>query len=147
MAMSSWLVLGSALLLALAAVARVLGWDLVAVGSRVGAAAVLVAALILSILNNGVRSPFVLGQLSLCLALARLLSDLVLVWRLGVDGASPVVDVLALSVLLMGVWVVGCDAPALTCVQQSPPVYAQWVPVPSCPTGQGGRGRRAASRP
>jgi len=126
-AMSSWLVLGSALLLALAAVARVLGWDLVAVGSRAGAAAVLVAALILSILNNGGWSPFVLGQLSLCLALAMLLSDLVLVWRLGVDGASPVVDVLALFVLFMGVWVVGFDAPALTCSQQSPPFYAQWV--------------------
>lgn len=126
MAMSSWLALAAVLLLALAAIARVLGGTRLAMGCRVGATAVLVAALVLSILSNGGWSPFVLDQLSLCLALATLLSHLVLAWRLDVDGASPVVDVLTLLVLLGG-WLVGPGVAALACVQHTPLFYAQWA--------------------
>ena len=131
--MSSWLVLGAVLLLALAALARILAiiqdqmrWDTLAIGSRAAAAVAVGVALVLSILAGGDGSPLSLGPLSLGLALAISLTHLALIWRLAADGASPVADLLALSVLLGG-WVSGSDAPALTCLQQVLPFYVQWA--------------------
>jgi ABC-type transport system involved in cytochrome c biogenesis permease subunit len=128
-----WLILAGVLLLLLAAVARGLAlgrnqtrWGLPSVVCRMVAVAILAAGLVVSIWTRAGWSPNDPVQVSLALSLSVLVLHLLLLWRLGVDGASPVVDLLALFFLLLGWWMVQTEVPDLTCQQDVPVTYVQW---------------------
>jgi hypothetical protein len=129
-----WLVLGASALLVVAGVARGLAllreqgrWGPVAIGGRTGAVLILTVALVLSTANQGQWSPSDLQQAVLSLALATLCAHLMLVWRCGVDGAGPVADLIALALVLVGMFVIGSGAPPLGCVRCAAPFYIQWT--------------------
>jgi hypothetical protein len=133
MTIEFWLLLGAIALLAVATVIRGVAlfkgqgwWDPVAVGARLGASVVLVVVLILSISVQGGWSPFDLRQVVLGLALATVCVHLGLLWRGGVDGAGPVVDLLVLILLLLEAFVIRPVASVLACPEPMTAVYVQW---------------------
>jgi hypothetical protein len=124
----------AALVLAMAAVARGLAlfregkwWDRIATGARAAAALALAVALVLLAVAHGGWSPFDIGQTALCLALATLIVHLALQWRLKVDAAAPVVDLVALALALVGVLSAPSGGSLLTCSQRAAPFHVQWA--------------------
>jgi hypothetical protein len=134
MTLEVWLALGAAGLLAVAALVQGVafwrGWasgNLVAAGVRVAAAVALAVALVLAAGAHGQWSPIDLRQVVLGLALAALLVQLVLAWRIRSPGVSLVVDLVALSLILVGTLAVGPGGPPLNCIQRAVPFQVQWV--------------------
>lgn len=124
----------AALLLAAASVARGLAlfkvggrWALIAVGTRAVAALALVVALILAVATHGRWSPFALQQVALALALATLVVYLGLVWRFRIDAAAPIVDLVALLLILTGVLAGQPAGAQLACIQDALSFRIQWV--------------------
>lgn len=139
-----WLVL-AAVLLGVAALARVFAlfgtwirWKQVAVWARVGAVIMLLAALIWVadstwiLQGQWLASPALVPvydfwQMTVGLALATLVTYLVLVWWLRSDAGSPIVDLIVLGLVLAGLlW----RRPAGTvpfCAPCLLPVQVQWV--------------------
>jgi hypothetical protein len=102
-------------------------WTFVVVGARVGAVAVLVAAVLTAVGVGPSWSPFDLRQLAQALALATLVVYLGLVWRLGVDAAAPVVDLAVLALLLVGLFAGQSSRSLLPCILSAAPFRAQWT--------------------
>ena len=134
MTFETWAALGAGVLLAMAAIARVLAlfrlrarWDLLILGLRVGATTALAVALVLTVLSNGEWSPVAQRQVVLSLALATLIVHLALVWLCGIDGAGQIVDLVVLTLIIVGTMVIRPGRPPLTCAQCLPPYYVQWV--------------------
>jgi hypothetical protein len=124
----------AALLLAMASVARGLDlfqvrgrWELLAFCARAGAAMLLTVAIIQAAVTLSQWSPFDLWQVALGLALATVVVYLVLAWRSRVDAAGPIVDLLALALILTGILAMRPGGPFLTCAQQAWPFPVQWV--------------------
>jgi hypothetical protein len=124
----------AALLLAMASVARGLDlfqvrgrWGLLAFSARAGAVIALIVAAIQEAVSLGQWSPFDLWQVALSLALATVVVYLVLAWRFRIDAAGPIVDLLALGLILTGTLAMQPGGPFLTCVQQAWPFPVQWV--------------------
>jgi hypothetical protein len=124
----------AALLLVMAAAARGLAlvregkwWDRIATGARAAAVLALVLALVRLVATRGGWSPFDVGQVALCLALATLVVHLALQWRLKVDAAAPVVDLVAFGLVLVGVGYTLPGGSVLTCAQRTAPFHIQWV--------------------
>jgi hypothetical protein len=134
MALEVWLALGAAALLAVAALvqgaAHWRAWgrgNLVATLVRVATVLALGVALALAAGAHGACSPHDLRQVALGLALAALLIQLVLAWRAGAPGASLVVDLVALVLVLMGALALGPGGPPLDCIQAALPTRGQWL--------------------
>ena len=102
-------------------------WALLAVGARVAGMLALAAALILSAVAHGEWSPLDLRQITLGLALATLIVCQVLAWRFAVEAGAPVVDLVALLLLLTGILAVRPGGDLLSCAQRSIPFYMQWI--------------------
>ncbi len=125
----TWLALAAVLVLALAAVGRLLGWfrlglgphrwDLVTAGLRGGAALVLAAALALDFVGRAPWSALGAGQVALSVALAATIVALLFTWRAGIDAGGPVLDLMALGLVLLGVALARPAAGALTCTQSA----------------------------
>jgi hypothetical protein len=124
----------ASLLLALAIAFRGLGlvqvrgpWTLLTVGARVGGMLALAAALVLSAVAHGEWSPLDLRQIILGLALATLIVYQALAWRFTVEAGAPVVDLVALVLLLTGILAVRPGGALLSCSQRSILFYTQWI--------------------
>jgi hypothetical protein len=102
-------------------------WDLIAIGTRAVAALALVVALILTVATLGRWSPFDLQQVALALALATLVVSLGLVWRFRIDVAAPIVDLVALLLILTGRLAGQFAGAQLACVQDALSFRIQWV--------------------
>lgn len=129
----SWGV-GATLLLALAIGFRGLvltrgpgRWAVLTVGARVCGMLALAVALILSATAQGEWSPLDLRQLTLGLALASLLVYQALAWRFRVEAGAPVVDLIALLLLLTGILAVRPGGGLLACDQRSILFHVQWI--------------------
>lgn len=133
----TWVSLGAGLLLIAAGLtqrqARLkpasgrIRWDLLAFGARLGSLVALIISLVLATVTHGDWSPSDLRQVTIGLALATLLIHLLLVWRLGIDNASPVVDAVALLLILIDAFAVRPGGPLLTSAQRATPYRVQWV--------------------
>ncbi len=126
-----WIIM-AAVFLALAAVAAGLAmfavrgpWSVVAIGARVAALALLIVALVASAMAQGKWMAVDPQQAMLGLIATMLAVHLVLAWRLGTGSAGPVVDIVALGLVIV-VTVEG-GAPGLACVRHSPLLQAHWV--------------------
>jgi ABC-type transport system involved in cytochrome c biogenesis permease subunit len=124
----------AALLLAIAAVARGLAlfrvrgrWELLAICARAGAAMALAVAVVLAAVTHGQWSPFDLWQVTLSLSLAILSVYVALAWRFRIDAAEPIVDLLALALILIGMLAIRPGGPFVPCLQQAWPFSVQWV--------------------
>jgi hypothetical protein len=120
-------------LLVVAAAASVLGrfrarqrWELMAGVARLLAACAVAAVLTITILARGEWSPLELQQVTLALIVAMLLVHAILAWRLGITGAGPVVDLVALALILVGAFWLQPGAMPLSCFQRAFPVQVQW---------------------
>lgn len=102
-------------------------WDLLAIVARLAGAGALLAAVILAGVAQGEGSLLDLQQVVLALVLALLLIHQVLAWRLRMGSAGPLVDLLALILLLVAALVVSPGAPVLTCAQRMAPFRIQWL--------------------
>ena len=109
-------------------------WEWVATGARVAGLVAVAAALISTVAAQGEWSPFEPWQVVLSLILAMSGVYLLLAWRLGLGGAGPVVDVVALALLLVAYpstpWAVVAVQPAtslLNCTQRTFPFQVQWA--------------------
>jgi hypothetical protein len=102
-------------------------WHLLALSARLGSLVALVISLMLAIVTHGEWSPSDLRQVTIGLALATLLIHLLLVWRLGTDSASPIVDAVALVLVLIDAIAVQPGGPLLSCVQRAALYRIQWV--------------------
>lgn len=124
----------AALLLAMAAAACGLAlirdgkwWDRIATGARATAVLALVLALVRLVVTRGGWSPFDIGQVVLSVALATLVVHLALQWRLKIDAAAPVVDLVAFGLALGGVVSVPPGGSVLTCAQRAAPFHIRWA--------------------
>lgn len=136
MATEIWLALGAGGLLVLAVVAQASAlsrgsgtrpWTAVAAGARVGAVLLLAAALITSGIATGEWLPFDSARVALSLALTMLIIDLLLAWRLGVDGGGPLLDLVSLALISLGAFALHPPGPPLTCAQQATPFRIEWI--------------------
>lgn len=126
--------LGAAFLLGVAAVAGGLAlfntrrqWAWVAVGARAAGTVFVAAALGLAVLAQGEWSPLDSQQVVTGLVLAMLAAQMVLTWRLRSGSGGPVVDVMAVALILAGTFLLRPDAPPLTYAQKAVAFRAQWV--------------------
>ncbi len=110
------------------------GIRMVATVARVGAVLSLTVALILEAGARGAWSPWAvvtqppgLRQATLGLAVATLVVYLVLVWRFRVDAVAPVVDLIALGLILTGTLANQSPVSLLTNVWRAAPVQIQWI--------------------
>ena len=138
----SWAAL-SAVLLALAVAARGAAvrltqtlWGVLAMGARAAAAFALAVGLILSVASGdgGIAlaaafqpggqpsGAFALGPV---LALATLIVHLLLTWRIGLDAAAPVVDLVSLALILSGLLSASHPEPLPACRVSVPPLQIQ----------------------
>lgn len=124
----------SAVLLGVAAIAAGLAlfqarrlWDLVAVSARTAGAVALAVSLGLSVIAEGAWSPFDTRQMVLGMVLAMLAIHLILSWRFRAGNGGPVVDLLALVLVLLATFVVQPAAPPETCVHRAGAFQAQWL--------------------
>ncbi len=124
----------AAFLLGIAAVAGGLAifngrrqWALVAVGARAVGTASVAAALALAVAAQGEWSPFDSQQVVMGLVLSMLAIQMVLTWRLRSGSGGPVVDLMAVALLLTGMFLLQPDTPPLTCAQQAVAFQAQWA--------------------
>jgi hypothetical protein len=102
-------------------------WEPIAIGARAAATAVLIVALGLAVVRQGEWTPFDLRQMVLALVVAMLLIHMGLAWRLRIGSAGPVVDVVALLLILIAIAMIQPGAPLLRCVQRALPFQVQWV--------------------
>jgi hypothetical protein len=102
-------------------------WHLLALGARLGSVVALIISLVLATVTHGEWSPSDLRQVAIGLALATLLIHLLLVWRLETDSASPVVDAVALALILIDAIAIRPGGPLLSCVQRAAPYRVQWI--------------------
>lgn len=100
---------------------------MLAVGARLAALAALLAALVLAAARSGGWSPFDLQQAALGWVLATVTIQLALTWRLGADGAGPVVDLVALALTLTVAFIIWPGAQPTTCTQDSSLLLVQWA--------------------
>lgn len=133
MVIKTWLTLGAAILLAIAAIGRGLAvagvrgrWGLAATVARGVAGLVLAAALILAALVQGRWSPLDMQQVALSLALTTVGLHLALTWQSSAGDAGPLVDLVALALTITGL-VLPAGGPPPTLVQQMVPFYARWL--------------------
>lgn len=115
-------------------------WEPAAIGARVAAVVAVTAALISAVVAQGEWSPSEPWQIVLSLILAMSGVHLVLAWRLGIGSAGPVVDLVALALLLLvhpsTPWANPSTARAwsslqpatslLTCTDRTLPFMVQW---------------------
>ena len=102
-------------------------WGIVAIGARVAALAALIVALIAAVMASGQWTASDRQQAMLSLVVAMEAIHLVFVWRLGVVSAGPIVDVIALTLGLVGVFLIPASAPSLICAQQASLSQVHWV--------------------
>jgi ABC-type transport system involved in cytochrome c biogenesis permease subunit len=133
MMLEIWLVV-SALLLGLAAIAGGLAifqerrlWDLIAVGTRTAGTVALAVSLSLAVIAEGAWSPFDWRQMLLSIVLVTLAIHLILSWRFRAGNGGPVVDLLALVLVLLAIFVVRPGVSPQTCVQGAWPFQIQWI--------------------
>ena len=124
----------AAILLALAILLRALAlvqvrgpWVLLTVGARMGGVLALAAALILSAIAHGEWSPLDLRQIVLGLALATLIVYQAMAWRFAGEAGAPVVDLVALALLLTGILAVRPGGALLSCDQRSILFHVEWA--------------------
>ncbi len=104
-------------------------WGAVAIGARVAALAALIVTLIAAVMASGQWTAFDRQQAMLSLVVALEAIHLVLVWRLGAVGVGPVVDIVALILSVVGVFLIQAGAPSPICTQQASLFQAHWVIV------------------
>jgi hypothetical protein len=109
-------------------------WELVAIGARVAGTVAVAIALISAMATQGEWSPFNPWQVALSLILAMSGVQLLLAWRLGLGSAGPLVDLVALALLLLthpsAPWAVVPFEPVpflLSCTQRTLPFQVQWA--------------------
>ncbi len=102
-------------------------WSLVTTVGRIAGAVALVLCLIFDVVPLGEWSPFDLQQMALGLALAMLVVHQLLSWRLKISGAGPVVDLVALILVLVAAIPYWSGAPPLTCTQRAIPYQIHWL--------------------
>ncbi len=131
----------AAFLFGAAAVAGALGlfgprgpWEPVTTGARLAGLVAVAVALISTVAAQGEWSPFEPWQAVLSLILAMSGVHLLLAWRLGLGSAGPVVDLVALVLLLVAYpstpWALVARESAtslLTCTQLTFPLKVQWA--------------------
>ena len=136
MATELWLAPGAGVLLVLSVAVQSLAlskgpdripWTAVATVARVGAALLLVTALVTSGIAAGEWLPFDGARVAMGLALATLVIDLLLVWRLGADGGGPVLDLIVIALLLLGVTAFHPSGAPLTFAQRAIPFRIEWL--------------------
>ena len=101
-------------------------WDLVATGARLAGVVTLSVALMLN-LTVGQRSVFHPQSVLLSLALTMLSIHLILTWYLRIGSAGPVVDIVALMLIVADIFLTMPTAISLTCFSRTVPVQVQWV--------------------
>ena len=97
-----------------------------AVGRATGTASVAIT-LGLAVMAQGEWSPVETRQVILGLVLAMLCIQMVFSWRLGIRSAGPVLDVVAVALILVGVFMNWPEPQPPTCAQRSMAFGAQWV--------------------
>jgi hypothetical protein len=130
----SWILVALALM-ALTAVTRSLAllgvrgpWSLGAILFRVGAILVLAVVLALLVMASGEWSPVNWDQIVVALSLTMLVIYQVMAWGFQLEGAAPLVDLLALALVISSIFVHSPgDESVQTCIQGTVPVYLQWV--------------------
>jgi hypothetical protein len=131
-----WLALGAGVLLVLSAAVQALAlskgpdripWTAVATVARVGAALLLVAALVTSGIAAGEWLPFDGARVALSLALTTLVIDLLLAWRLGVDGGGLVLDLIGIALILLAATAFHPSGAPLTYAQRIIPFRIEWL--------------------
>jgi hypothetical protein len=134
MAIETWVALGASVLLAFAAVTRGMAlrsglawWDRLAIGARLGAVIILIVALAWLAGSQGGGSPSDFQQMALSLTLAAVCVHLVLIWRLGADGAGPIVDLIALTLVLSAMFAFLPGGVPLSCAQRAISFRLQWI--------------------
>ncbi|MFN2227572.1 MAG: hypothetical protein ACK2UY_14715 [Anaerolineae bacterium] len=101
-------------------------WRRTLVAARAASLVLLAVALGLAISAQGEPSPFDLRQLALALGLAMIIASLGLAWRRDTDGAGPVQDLVAGSLVLAAGLAIRPGGTPLTCAQRSLPFAAYW---------------------
>jgi hypothetical protein len=116
------------LLMALAVVTRTLAllgvrgpWNLATAFIRLGAALALGVFLALLVGNSGAWSPLEWDQLMASLSIAILVMYQLMAWGFRVEGAAPLVDLLALALVVTGMSIPTADGLAPTCIQTAAP--------------------------
>lgn len=124
----------AAFLLTVAAVAGIMAlveargrWGAAAVGARVAGTVTVALVLGLAVVLQGEWSPLDTWQVVFGLVLAMLSIQMVLSWPLGIGSGGLVVDIVAVVLILLGTVLYRSDAPPLTCAQQAPAFWVQWV--------------------
>ncbi len=102
-------------------------WGAVAIGARLAGIAALSTLLISAAIVRDEWSPFERWQMALGLVLAMSVVHLVLAWRLGIGSAGPVVDVVALALVIVGGLVFEPSTSLPTCAQRAIPFRVQWA--------------------
>jgi hypothetical protein len=102
-------------------------WKTVVLVSRVAALAALVVALVPAAIVHGHWSAADPRQAMLGLVAAMVVIHLVLAWRLGAGTAGPVIDLVAIVLSLVSVFVVDAGSPGFICVQLPALYQAQWI--------------------
>jgi hypothetical protein len=99
-------------------------WDLVAGGARLAGVITLsvALALVLAEAKGSILDP---QSVLIGLTLAMLGVHLILTWYLGIGSAGPVVDVVALALIVADLILAGTGAS--TCFSRTVPVQAQWI--------------------
>ena len=101
-------------------------WDLVASGARIAGIAALSVAL--GLVVAGAQGSFSHPRpMLLSLILAMLSIHLLLTWRLRIGSAGPVVDIVALALIITDLALVLPDTASPACLSRTIPVQAQWV--------------------
>ncbi len=102
-------------------------WGAVAIGTRVAALAALIVALIATVMASGQWTASDHQQAVLSLVVAMGAIHLLLVWPLGAAGVGPMVDIVAIILSLMGVFLIQAGAPSSTCTQQASLFQVDWI--------------------
>jgi ABC-type transport system involved in cytochrome c biogenesis permease subunit len=102
-------------------------WAAAATVARAAGTAMVAVGLGLAALVQGEWSPLETRQVVLGLVLAMLSIQMVLSWSQRIGSGGPVVDAVAVGLLLVGIFLLPADASLLTCAQQAAAYWAQWI--------------------
>jgi hypothetical protein len=102
-------------------------WGAAASGARAAGTVTVAVALGLAVVAQGEWSPLETRQVVLGLALAMLSIQMVLAWSLSIGSGGPVVDAVAVALILVGTFLFRSDVPPRTCAQQAAAFWVQWI--------------------
>ena len=102
-------------------------WAAVATVTRAAGAAMAVIALALAALVQGGWSPLETRQVVWGLVLAMLSIQMALAWSMRIGSGGPVVDAVAVGLILAGTFLLPLDGSPLGCAQQATACWVQWL--------------------